>query len=404
MTTTLESHSVETATGAAKTMVLNMGPQHPSTHGVLRVLLELDGETVVKAVPDLGYLHTGIEKSCEDKTYSQAITLTDRIDYLNPLGNNLVYCLAVEKLLGLEVPKRAQYIRVMMAELQRISSHLVWLGTHAIDLGAMSVFLYCFREREEILKIFERFAGQRMMTSYIRIGGVALEPPAGWREMVSRFLKMMPSRIDEYETLLTENRIWMARTKGVGVINAKDAVAYSMTGPTLRAAGLAYDNRKVFPYSSYDEFTFDVPTRTDSDCFGRYMIRVSEMRESLKIIAQTMEKITDQGAIKAEAPGIIPPQREKMKTEMEALIYHFKIFTEGFSPAPGEAYVTIESPRGELGCFIASDGSPKPLRCHFRSPSYINLQALPKIVEGQIIADVVACIGTIDIVLGEVDR
>jgi len=243
-----------------------------------------------------------------------------------------------------------------------------------------------------------------MMTSYIRIGGVALEPPAGWREMVGRFLKMMPSRIDEYETLLTENRIWMARTKGVGVINAKDAVAYSMTGPTLRAAGLAYDNRKVFPYSSYEEFDFNVPTRTDSDCFARYMLRIAEMRESLKIIKQAMEKITDHGEIQAEAAGIIPPQREKMKTEMEALIYHFKIFTEGFSPPPGEAYVTIESPRGELGCFIASDGSPKPLRCHFRSPSYINLQALPMIVQGQIISDVVACIGTIDIVLGEVDR
>jgi NADH-quinone oxidoreductase subunit D len=396
--------TVETATGAAKTMVLNMGPQHPSTHGVLRVLLELDGETVVKAVPDLGYLHTGIEKSCEDKTYSQAITLTDRIDYLSPLGNNLVYCLAVEKLLGLEVPKRAQYIRVMMVELQRISSHLVWLGTHAIDLGAMSVFLYCFREREEILKIFERFAGQRMMTSYIRIGGVALEPPAGWRPMVQKFLDMMPSRIEEYETLLTENRIWMARTKGVGVIKPEAAVAMSMTGPTLRAAGIPYDNRRVFPYSSYEEFEFDVPTRTDSDCFGRYMIRVAEMRESLKIIKQAMAKITDTGPIKAEAPGIVPPQREKMKTEMEALIYHFKIFTEGFSPAPGDAYVTIESPRGELGCYVASDGSPHPLRVHFRSPSFINLQALPMIIEGQLIADVVACIGTIDIVLGEVDR
>jgi len=399
MTTT-----VETATGATKTMVLNMGPQHPSTHGVLRILLELDGETVVKAVPDIGYLHTGIEKSCEDKTYSQVTTLTDRMDYLNPLGNNLVYALAVEKLLGLEVPKRAQYIRVMMVELQRIASHLVWLGTHAIDLGAMSVFLYCFREREEILKLFELFAGQRMMTSYIRIGGVALDPPAGWREKVDKFLRMMPSRIDEYETLLTENRIWMARTKGVGVIKLEDAIAYSMTGPTLRAAGLAYDNRRVFPYSSYEEFDFNVPTRTDSDCFGRYMLRIAEMRESLKIVKQAMEKITDQGPIKTEAAGIIPPQREKMKTEMEALIYHFKIFTEGFSPAPGEAYVTVESPRGELGCFIASDGSPKPLRCHFRSPSFINLQALPKIVEGQIIADVVACIGTIDIVLGDVDR
>jgi NADH-quinone oxidoreductase subunit D len=396
--------TVETAVGQAKTMVLNMGPQHPSTHGVLRILLELDGETVVKAVPDCGYLHTGIEKSCEDKTYSQAITLTDRMDYLNPLGNNLVYCMAVEKLLNLEVPKRAQYIRVMMVELQRISSHLVWLGTHAIDLGAMSVFLYCFREREEILKIFEMFAGQRMMTSYIRIGGVALQPPAGWRQAIERFLKYMPSRVDEYETLLTENRIWMGRTKNIGYISAEDAIALSMTGPTIRAAGVAYDNRKLFPYSSYDEFEFDVPTRTDSDCFARYMVRVAEMRESLKIVRQALDKITDDGAIKTEAPGIVPPAREKMKTEMEALIYHFKIFTEGFSPPAGEAFVTVESPRGELGCFIASDGSPKPLRVHFRSPSFINLQALPKLVEGQLISDVIACIGTIDIVLGEVDR
>jgi NADH-quinone oxidoreductase subunit D len=326
------------------------------------------------------------------------------MDYLNPLGNNLVYCLAVEKLLGLEVPKRAQYVRVLLVELQRISSHLVWLGTHAIDLGAMSVFLYCFREREEILKIFEMFAGQRMMTSYIRIGGIALEPPAGWRAAVDRFLKMMPSRIDEYESLLTGNRIWMGRTQGVGYISAEDAIALSMTGPTLRAAGVPYDNRKLFSYSSYEEFEFDVPTRTDSDCFGRYMVRVAEMRESLKIVRQAMAKITHEGPIRTEAPGIVPPSREKMKTEMEALIYHFKIFTEGFSPAPGEAFVSVESPRGELGCFVASDGSPKPLRVHFRSPSYINLQALPKLVTGQLISDVVACIGTIDIVLGEVDR
>jgi len=395
---------VDTATGGSKTMVLNMGPQHPSTHGVLRILLELDGENVVRAIPDMGYLHTGIEKSCEDKTYSQAITLTDRIDYLNPLGNNLAYCLAVEKLLGLEIPKRAQYIRVMMVELQRISSHLVWLGTHAIDLGAMSVFLYCFREREEILKIFEFVAGQRMMTSYIRIGGLALDLPAGWRQRVEKLLKMMPSRIDEYEELLTGNRIWMGRTKGVGYISAEDAVAYSMTGPTLRAAGLAYDNRRAFPYSSYEEFQFDVPTRTDSDCFGRYMVRVAEMRESLKIIRQAVDKITPDGPFRTEAAGIIPPEREKMKTEMEALIYHFKIFTEGFSPAPGQAFATIESPRGELGVFVASDGSPKPLRVHFRGPSFINLQALPKLIEGKLIADVIACIGTIDIVLGEVDR
>lgn len=396
--------TVETATGTAKTMVLNMGPQHPSTHGVLRVLLELDGENVVTAIPDLGYLHTGIEKSCEDKTYSQAITLTDRMDYLNPLGNNLVYCLAVEKLLGLEPPKRAQYIRVMMVELQRISSHLVWLGTHALDMGAMSLMLYCFREREEILKIFERFAGQRMMTSYIRIGGVALQPPAGWREMVKKFVDMMPARIDEYEGLLTTNRIWQGRLKGVGYLPAEDLIALSTTGPGLRAAGVNYDNRKMFPYSSYEEFDFDVPTRTESDCYARYLVRVAEMRESLKIVRQAMDKITDEGPIKAEAPGIIPPEREKMKTEMEALIYHFKIFTEGFSPPPGEAFVAVESPRGELGCFVASDGSPKPLRVHFRGPSFVNLQALPFMVQGQLIADVVASIGTIDIVLGEVDR
>src|SRR5246500_1933975 len=272
--------TVDTAIGTAKTMVLNMGPQHPSTHGVLRILLELDGETVIRAVPDLGYLHTGIEKSCEDKTYSQAIPLPDRMDYLNPLGNNLVYCLAVEKLLGLEIPKRAQYIRVMMVELQRISSHLVWLGTHAIDMGAMSVFLYCFREREEILKIFERFAGQRMMTSYIRIGGVALEPPAGWREMVKRFLKMMPSRVDDYETLLTENRIWLARLKDVGRIKLEDAIASRMTGPTPPPPGRAHHSRKVFPFSRYEKFTFVVPIRTDSDCYGRYMVRVAEIRES----------------------------------------------------------------------------------------------------------------------------
>src|SRR6516165_8867406 len=276
--------TVETAVGTTQSMVLNMGPQHPSTHGVLRVLLELDGENVIRAVPDIGYLHTGIEKSCEDKTYSQAITLTDRMDYLNPLGNNLVYCLAVEKLLGLEVPKRAQYIRVMLVELQRISSHLVWLGTHALDMGAMSLMLYCFREREEILKIFERFAGQRMMTSYIRIGGVAVEPPAGWRDMVGKVLQMLPSRVDEYEALLTENRIWQARLRNVGRISLDDAIAYSLSGPILRAAGLAYDNRRAFPYSSYEEFQFDIPTRPESDCYARYMVRVAEMRESLKIV------------------------------------------------------------------------------------------------------------------------
>lgn len=399
MTTT-----VDTPIGATKTMVLNMGPQHPSTHGVLRVLIELDGETVVKADSDIGYLHTGIEKSCESKTYSQAITLTDRMDYLNPLGNNLCYCLAVEKLLGLEVPKRAQYIRVMLCELQRISSHLVWLGTHALDMGAMSMMLYCFREREEILKIFERFAGQRMMTSFIRIGGVALEPPAGWRDAVKKFVDIMPARVDEYEELLTKNRIWMGRLKGIGYLSPETLIALSTTGPGLRAAGVPFDNRKAFPYSSYEEFDFDVPTRTESDAFARYLVRVEEIRQSVKIVRQAMAKITDDGPIRTDAPGIIPPPREKMKTEMESLIFHFKIFTEGFSPPPGEAYVAVESPRGELGCFIASDGSPKPLRVHFRSPSFVNLQALPKMCEGELIADTVACIGTIDIVLGDVDR
>jgi NADH-quinone oxidoreductase subunit D len=396
--------TVDTAIGTANTMVLNMGPQHPSTHGVLRVLLELDGENIVTADPDIGYLHTGIEKSCEHKTYSQAITLTDRMDYLNPLGNNLVYCLAVEKLLALAVPKRAQYIRVMMVELQRISSHLVWLGTHALDMGAMSLMLYCFREREEILKIFERFAGQRMMTSYIRIGGLALEPPAGWREQVKRFVDMMPACVDEYEDLLTNNRIWQGRLKGVAYLPPETLIGMSTTGPGLRAAGIAFDNRKAFPYCSYEEFDFNVPTRTESDCFARYLVRVQEIRESIKIVRQAMDKITDQGPFKAEMPGVIPPEREKMKTEMEALIYHFKIFTEGFSPPPGEVYQAVESPRGELGCFIASDGSPKPLRVHFRSPSFVNLQALPLMVRGRLIADAVAAIGTIDIVLGDVDR
>ncbi len=387
-----------------ETMVLNMGPQHPSTHGVLRVVLELDGETVIKARPEIGYLHTGIEKSCESKTYSQAITLTDRLDYLAPLSNNLCYCLAIEKLLGIEVPKRAQYIRVLLTELTRIGSHLVWLGTHAIDLGAMSVFLYCFREREEILKIFELVSGQRMMTSYFRVGGLALEPPPGWLEAAECFIEMFPSRIQEYEDLLTKNRIWLARTKGIGLLSADDAIALGVSGPMLRGSGVAYDIRKFFPYSSYEEFDFDVPTRTEGDCYARYLVRLAEMRESLKIIRQAIPKIPDEGPIRTEAPGIVPPEREKMKTEMEALIYHFKIFTEGFSPPAGEVYQVIESPRGELGFFVASDGSPKPMRVKVRAPSFVNLQALPKLVEGKLIADVVTCIGTTDVVLGEVDR
>ncbi|HKS82189.1 MAG TPA: NADH dehydrogenase (quinone) subunit D [Candidatus Acidoferrales bacterium] len=399
MTTT-----VKTPTGAAQTMVLNMGPQHPSTHGVLRVILDMDGEVVVKAVPVIGYLHTGIEKSCESKTYSQAVTLTDRIDYLCPLSNNLGYCLAVEKLLGIEIPKRAQYIRVLLTELTRIASHLVWLGTHAIDLGAMSVFLYCFREREEIMKVFEYVSGQRMMTSFFRPGGLALEPPPDWIARVKRVIDALPGHVNEYEALLTQNRIWIARTKGVGILTAEDAIAMGVSGPLLRASGVAYDVRKMFPYSSYEEFDFQIQTQTGGDCYARYQVRVGEMRESIKIVKQAIEKVPAEGPFRANVPGIIAPSREEMKTSIEGLIYHFKIFTEGFTPPPGEVYQAIESPRGELGVFVASDGSNKPYRVKFRTPSFVNLQSLPRLCVGRLIADVVACIGTTDIVLGEVDR
>ena len=396
--------TIETVAGSANTMVLNMGPQHPSTHGVLRVVLELDGEIVLKARPVIGYLHTGIEKNMEAKTYSQAITMTDRIDYLAPLSNNLCYCLAVEKILGIEIPKRAQYIRVLLTEMTRIASHLVWLGTHAIDLGAMSVFLYTFREREEIMKIFEYVSGQRMMTSYFRIGGIALEPPPNWLDHIRRVIDALPAHIDEYEGLLTNNRIWLGRTKGVGIISAEDAIAMGASGPMLRGSGVPYDIRKAFPYSSYEEFDFDIQTQTAGDCFARYQVRVAEIRESIKIVRQAMEKVPAEGPIKATAPGIIAPSREEMKSSIEGLIYHFKIYTEGFDPPPGEVYQAIESPRGELGFFVASDGSAHPYRVKVRAPSFINLQTLPKLCEGRLIADVVACIGTTDIVLGEVDR
>jgi NADH-quinone oxidoreductase subunit D len=396
--------TVETVTGASQSMILNMGPQHPSTHGVLRLVLELDGERVVKAEPVIGYLHTGVEKTCETKTYSQVITLTDRVDYLCPLSNNLGYCLAVEKLLGLEVPKRAQYIRVLLTELTRVASHLVWLGTHAIDLGAMSVFLYTFREREEILRLFEMLSGQRMMTSYFRIGGLALEPPPGWLDRVAGLLEMLPPRLAEYDDLLRGNRIWLARTQGVGYLSAEDAIAIGVSGPSLRGSGVAYDVRKTFPYSSYDEFDFNVIVERAGDCYARYLVRLVEMRESLKIVRQAMDKISADGPFRADAPGIVPPSREEMKTSIEGLIYHFKIFTEGFAPPPGEVYSVTESPRGELGFFVVSDGSAKPYRVKMRAPSFVNLQALREMIEGRLLADVVACIGTIDIVLGEVDR
>jgi len=336
--------TLERIPGKEDRVILSMGPQHPSTHGVLRLVLELEGETVVRALYDIGYLHTGFEKSFEDKTYSQGITLTDRMDYLAPLSNNLGFCLATEKLLGLEIPPRAQWIRVLLTELTRIQSHLVWLGTHAIDLGAMSVFLYCFREREDILHIFEAVSGQRMMTSYFRIGGLALEPPLGWLKEVRKFAGGFPGRIDEYEALLTRNPIWLRRTQGVGYISAEDAIAFGLSGPSLRGSGVDWDIRKSEPYSSYDKFDFKVSTRPEGDVYGRYLARVEEMRQSLRIVNQAMEGLPD-GPIKADAPHIILPDRESMKTSIEALIYHFKIVTEGFHPPVGEVYQAIESPR-----------------------------------------------------------
>lgn len=384
-------------------MTLNMGPQHPSTHGVLRLELQLDGETIVGCRPDIGYLHTGIEKQCEALTYHQAVTLTDRVDYLAPLSNNLCYCLAVEKLLGLEIPPRAQWMRVLLVELTRLNSHLVWLGTHAIDIGAMSVFLYCFREREEILRIFEMFSGQRMMTSYIRVGGLALDAPRGWRQRVKRFIDVFPSRVDEYESLLTNNPIWIARTKGVGSLPVEDMLDLGVTGPMLRAAGVKWDIRKSEPYSSYDQFDFEVPTRTGNDVYSRYLVRVEEMRQSARIIQQALEGMPE-GPYRADAPHVVLPDREKMKTQMEALIYHFKIVTEGFRVPEGEVYQAIESPRGEVGYYIVSDGTAKPYRAHIRGPSFGNLQAVPKMVEGTLIADVIASLGSMDFVLGDTDR
>jgi len=390
------------ATGP-RTLTLNMGPQHPSTHGVLRLLLEIDGETIVRLMPDIGFLHTGIEKTCEAKFYQQGVPLTDRIDYLCPLTNNLAYVLAVERLLGLAIPPRAQWLRVMLNELTRINSHLVWLGSHALDIGAMSVFLYCFREREDTLRIFEMVSGQRMMTSYFRIGGLALEPPLDMFGAVKKFVDRFPSRVDEYENLLTANPIWLKRTKGVAYLSAEDAIALGATGPTLRASGVDIDLRRDMPYSGYEKFQFKVPVSNDGDVFARYIVRVQELRESNEIVRQTLQGMPE-GPIKADAPKIVLPDREKMKTQMEALIYHFKIVTEGFPVPPGEVYQAVESPRGEMGYYVVSDGSPKPYRVHVRAPSFANLQALETMCAGRLIADVVAAIGSIDIILGEVDR
>ena len=386
-----------------KTMVLNMGPQHPSTHGVLRLVIEIDGETVLKVVPDIGYLHTGIEKTCEAKFYQQVVPLTDRIDYLCPMTNNLAYCLAVEKLLQIEIPERAQWIRVLLNELTRLNSHLVWLGTHAMDIGALTVFLYTFREREAILNIFEAVAGQRMMTSYFRVGGLALEPPLDLFDRIQKLIKVLPEKIDEYQNLLTGNPIWMGRLKGVGHLSAEDAIALGVTGPPLRASGVDWDLRRDMPYSSYEKFQFKVPVSNDCDVWARYIIRIEEMRESVKICQQALDGMPE-GDIKANAPKVVLPDREKMKTQMESLIYHFKIVTEGFTVPAGQVYQAVESPRGEMGYYVVSDGTAKPYRVHMRNPSFATLQALQKMCEGRLLADVVAVIGSIDIVLGEIDR
>jgi len=388
---------------APRRMTLNMGPQHPSTHGVLRIVLELEGETIISAAPDIGFLHTGIEKEFEQKTWQQGVTLTDRVDYLANLSNNLVYSLSVEKLLQIEIPARAQWTRVMMAELSRLNSHLVWLGTHALDIGAMTMFFYCFREREDILRIFEMFSGQRMMTSYIRIGGLALEPPRGWQQVVGKFIKAFPSKVDEYEELLNANPIWMQRTQGVGFISLEDMLDLGVTGPMLRGAGLNWDIRKSEPYSSYEKFDFRVPVETGNDVWSRYRVRLQEMRESAKIITQAIEGMPG-GPWQADAPHVVLPDREKMKTQMEALIYHFKIVTEGFRVPAGEAYQCVEAPRGEIGYYIVSDGTSKPYRVHMRTPSFGNLQGLPKMLENTMIADSIAALGSMDFVLGDTDR
>ena len=386
-----------------ETMLLNMGPQHPSTHGVLRVLLELDGEEIVNCVPEIEILHTGIEKTMEAKRYEQAITLTDRADYLNNMGNNLVFCLAMEKLFELDVPPRAQYLRVLLTELTRIQSHLVWLGTHALDLGAMSMMLYCFRERERILDIFEMVSGQRMMTSYFRPGGVWRDIVPEFEPAVRDFLSYFPSRIDDYERILTDNPLWRDRTQGIGFISAEDAIRYGCSGPTLRGSGVNWDIRKAIPYSSYDDFEFDVPLGQHGDVYDRYMVRIQEMRQSVRIVQQAIDRLPD-GPFRSQNRKYVPPPRSELGHSMEAVIHHFKLWTEGFRPPKGEVYVRVESPRGELGCFLVSDGGPKPWRVHLRTPSFVHLSVLPVLTKGYMIADVVGIIGSIDIVLGDSDR
>ena len=391
-----------------ETMTLNMGPQHPSTHGVLRVALELDGETIVKAQPIIGYLHTGMEKQAEYKTYTQSIPQTDRMDYISPMSNNLAFCLAAEKLLGIEPPARVQAIRVLLCELTRISSHCVWVGTHAIDIGALTVFWYSWREREKVLSIYDMVSGARMTSSYFRVGGLAMDIPEGFLERCEKFVDEMPGYVDEYENMLTKNPIWMARTKDVALLSPKDAIAWGVTGPALRGSGVKYDLRRNEPYSGYETYDFEVPVgRGVGDAYDRYQVRLAEMREASKIAKQAIRRIRElgeKGPYRVHDHKYVLPPKEEVKTSMEALIHHFKIVAHGFFPPAGEAYAAVEAPKGELGFWFVSDGSPRPWRMKVRGPSFVNLQALPLLVRGGLIADVIAAIGSIDIVLGEVDR
>lgn len=395
--------SVQAENNTGEHLVLNMGPQHPSTHGVLRVILELDGEVVVKATPVIGHLHRGLEKLAEHMTYNQIIPLVDRMDYCSPLINNLGYVLAVEKLLGIEIPERAQVLRVLLCELTRIQSHLIWLGTHALDIGAMSPLLYMFREREEILDMFEEVWGARMHMAYFRVGGLAADVPQSFFPRAKTFLAAFPEKVDLYEGLLTENPIWKRRTQGVGVISAADAIALGLSGPSLRASGADWDLRKNMPYSSYERFDFSVPRGSRGDVYDRYLVRIEELRQSTRICEQALAAMPG-GPVAARDPKIVPPEKERVLTTIEGLIHHFKIMVEGFTVPAGEVYAAVESPRGELGYYIRSNGGSRPYRLKVRTPSFVNLESLCTMAQGQMIADIVAIIGSIDIVLGEVDR
>jgi NADH-quinone oxidoreductase subunit D len=383
---------------------VNMGPQHPSTHGVLRLVLELDGETILSVAPTIGYLHTGIEKTTEQKKWQQVIPLVERMDYLSAQSNSMAFCLSVERLLGVDIPQRVRDIRVLIAELQRINSHLVWLGTHGMEVGAVSVMLYCFGERELLLNLNEMLAGFRMFPSYMRIGGLREDLPRGFHDAVRKFLDAFPSKLDEFEDLLTRNEIYLKRTQGVGVITKDDAIAYGLVGPIARSAGVDYDVRKYFPYLGYETYDFTVPVQATGDVYGRYQVRIAEMRESVQLCRQALERITPAGAFAIDDPRITPPPKDRVYTEMEALIQHFLIYSQGFTVPPGEAYVPVEGPRGEHGFYVVSDGTNRPWRIKSRAPSLLACQALEPMIVGGLIADVIAVIGSIDVVMGDVDR